>query len=131
MSLEHLHPVTRTCFGNADAPTGAVLSMGRHRAWRVHATVAPTGSGKTLAAFLFALDRLMFQTPDDAPGKVVYISIKALAVDVERNLRAPLTGMAAVARRLDVPFGQQRWVFEVEIHRKPNGRRCCETCLIY
>ncbi len=61
---------------------------------------APTGSGKTLTAFLWALDRLMF-TP--APPKrercrVVYVSpLKALAVDVERNLRAPLAGIANVA----------------------------------
>src|SRR2546423_10354792 len=57
---------------------------------------APTGSGKTLAAFLWAIDRLMF-----AGGKgtrVLYISpLKALAVDVERNLRAPLAGIAHLA----------------------------------
>src|SRR5687767_11331501 len=36
--------------------------------------------------------------------RVLYISpLKALAVDVERNLRAPLAGIANVARRLDVP----------------------------
>ncbi|HUL78031.1 MAG TPA: DEAD/DEAH box helicase [Vicinamibacteria bacterium] len=63
---------------------------------------APTGSGKTLAAFLAALDRLMFAPP---PGKaercrVVYVSpLKALAVDVERNLRAPIAGIARVAGR--------------------------------
>jgi ATP-dependent Lhr-like helicase len=61
---------------------------------------APTGSGKTLAAFLWALDRLMFTTPPEkkARCRVVYISpLKALAVDVERNLRAPLAGIANVA----------------------------------
>ncbi|HSP34703.1 MAG TPA: DEAD/DEAH box helicase, partial [Thermoanaerobaculia bacterium] len=62
---------------------------------------APTGSGKTLAAFLWALDRLMF-TPQPAKRercRVVYVSpLKALAVDVERNLRAPLTGISNVAR---------------------------------
>ncbi len=62
--------------------------------------VAPTGSGKTLAAFLAALDRLLFTPrPDGARGtRVVYVSpIKALAVDVERNLMAPLAGIRAAA----------------------------------
>jgi ATP-dependent Lhr-like helicase len=64
--------------------------------------LAPTGSGKTLAAFLAAIDRLMF-TP--APAKqarcrVLYVSpLRALAFDVERNLRAPLLGIARVAER--------------------------------
>src|SRR5450631_1893609 len=61
---------------------------------------APTGSGKTLTAFLWALDRLMFAPlpPKKERCRVVYISpLKALAVDVERNLRAPLAGIANVA----------------------------------
>jgi ATP-dependent Lhr-like helicase len=63
---------------------------------------APTGSGKTLAAFLSAIDRLVFAP---VPGKrercrVLYVSpLKALAVDVERNLRTPLAGIARVAER--------------------------------
>ena len=63
---------------------------------------APTGSGKTLAAFLAAIDRLLF---DPVPAKadrcrVVYVSpLKALAVDVERNLRSPVAGIARVASR--------------------------------
>ncbi|MCP3981539.1 MAG: DEAD/DEAH box helicase [bacterium] len=64
--------------------------------------LAPTGSGKTLAAFLAALDRLMFAPPPprDASTRVVYVSpLKALGVDVERNLRAPLVGVGAAARR--------------------------------
>src|SRR5215468_9134947 len=65
--------------------------------------IAPTGSGKTLAAFLWALDRLA-RTPVPADPKlrcrVLYISpLKALAVDIERNLRAPLAGMRHVAQR--------------------------------
>ena len=68
--------------------------------------LAPTGSGKTLAAFLAAIDRLMF-SPEPAKGercRVLYVSpLKALAVDVERNLRAPLAGIAAVAGRSSVP----------------------------
>ena len=69
--------------------------------------LAPTGSGKTLAAFLSAINRLMFAPPpaEARRCRVVYISpIKALAVDVERNLRAPLAGIAASARELAVDF---------------------------
>ena len=64
--------------------------------------LAPTGTGKTLAAFLWCINRLMFS---DVPAngercRVLYISpIKALAVDVERNLRAPLVGIAQAAQR--------------------------------
>ncbi|HEX6973156.1 MAG TPA: DEAD/DEAH box helicase, partial [Vicinamibacterales bacterium] len=65
--------------------------------------LAPTGSGKTLTAFLWCINRLMFDPPP-APAarcRVLYISpLKALAVDIERNLRAPLAGIAnrAIAR---------------------------------
>ena len=58
---------------------------------------APTGSGKTLAAFLWALDRLVAQPGEGT--RVVYVSpLKALAYDIERNLRAPLTGIGADVR---------------------------------
>ncbi|MGB8022072.1 MAG: DEAD/DEAH box helicase [Candidatus Nanopelagicales bacterium] len=67
--------------------------------------VAPTGSGKTLAAFLWAIDRCL--RPRTGPGvRVLYVSpLKALAVDVQRNLRAPLAGIAhqAVELGLKVP----------------------------
>ena len=66
--------------------------------------IAPTGSGKTLAAFLFALDALMREKARPAATKpprgvrVLYVSpLKALGADVERNLQAPLAG---IARRL-------------------------------
>jgi ATP-dependent helicase Lhr and Lhr-like helicase len=69
--------------------------------------IAPTGSGKTLAAFLWAIDRLASEpTPADAKSRcrVLYISpLKALAVDIERNLRSPLTGIRHAARRLGLP----------------------------
>ena len=69
--------------------------------------VAPTGSGKTLAAFLSALDRLS-STPPPAETRrrcrVLYVSpLKALAVDVQRNLRAPLAGLRQAAQRLGLP----------------------------
>ncbi|MFF1254155.1 DEAD/DEAH box helicase [Pseudarthrobacter sp. NPDC058329] len=84
--------------------------------------VAPTGSGKTLAAFLWALDRLLAsataapEAPVGVPAKgkrvrapkrktrVLYISpLKALGVDVERNLRSPLIGITQTAKRLGLP----------------------------
>lgn len=59
--------------------------------------VAPTGSGKTLAAFLHAIDRLLFH-PHSGGTRVVYVSpLKALGVDVERNLRIPLAGIRSIA----------------------------------
>jgi ATP-dependent Lhr-like helicase len=68
---------------------------------------APTGSGKTLAAFLWCLDRIAREpTPTPERGatgtvRTLYISpLKALAYDVERNLRAPLAGIALAAQRL-------------------------------
>ena len=68
---------------------------------------APTGSGKTLAAFLWALDRLMFAPPPPASERcrILYVSpLKALAVDVERNLQVPLAGIAQVAEQLGIDF---------------------------
>jgi len=69
--------------------------------------IAPTGSGKTLAAFLWALDRLASAPPPDDPAlrcRVLYVSpLKALAVDIERNLRAPLAGLRHTAQRLGLP----------------------------
>ncbi len=69
--------------------------------------LAPTGSGKTLAAFLVAIDRLLTQPPTGKRerARILYVSpMKALAVDVDRNLRVPIEGIAAEAARrgLDV-----------------------------
>ena len=70
---------------------------------------APTGSGKTLTAFLSSLDTLV--TPSAVPPdpkartQVLYISpLRALAFDVEKNLRSPLMGIRLAAERLGVPF---------------------------
>src|SRR3979411_1308086 len=63
--------------------------------------LAPTGSGKTLSAFLWCLDRLMFTPapPKSGRGRILCVSpLKARAVDVERNLRAPLAGIAQIAQ---------------------------------
>ena len=62
--------------------------------------IAPTGSGKTLAAFLWALDALHREYEADTAGgtRILYISpLKALGADVERNLRAPLTGITRLS----------------------------------
>ncbi len=126
------HPVTVEWFKAVfDAPTAPqrmgwpVIARGENAL-----ILAPTGTGKTLAAFLWCLDRLMLQGRDQGSGirdrknrdrgtkgtreqggndrqgcRIVYVSpLKALAVDVERNLRSPLAGMANMARRMGVPF---------------------------
>ncbi len=99
------HPVTAEWFKAVfDQPT-APQKLG----WPVIARgdsaliLAPTGTGKTLAAFLWCLDRLMLHDVQEGNKKgcrIVYVSpLKALAVDVERNLRSPLAGIANMARR--------------------------------
>ncbi|MFC8411039.1 ATP-dependent helicase [Arthrobacter sp. NPDC057259] len=127
-AMDRFSRPTREWFlGAFSAPTPAqngawnAISSGSHAL-----VVAPTGSGKTLAAFLWALDRLLVSAPAGAtdaepadaaePAKkgrrktpkrktrVLYISpLKALGVDVERNLRAPLIGITQTAKRLGLP----------------------------
>ena len=108
-ALERFSPATREWFAGAFAePTPAqagaweAISSGRHAL-----VVAPTGSGKTLSAFLWSLDRLVTAPRrEGARTRVLYISpLKALGVDVERNLRSPLVGITQTAKRLgqDVP----------------------------
>ncbi|MFE7131767.1 ATP-dependent helicase [Streptomyces sp. NPDC057638] len=108
-ALDSFSPATRSWFTGAfSAPTAA-----QEGAWRAIAegsdvlVVAPTGSGKTLAAFLASLDQLA-STPPPADAKarcrVLYVSpLKALAVDVQRNLRSPLTGIRQESVRLGLP----------------------------
>ncbi|MGC4805457.1 ATP-dependent helicase [Micromonospora sp. DT233] len=101
-------PATREWFDAAfAAPTPAQIGAWRSVAARRNAlVVAPTGSGKTLAAFLWSLDRLAAAPPPAEPRqrcRVLYVSpLKALAVDVERNLRGPLAGIRQAATRLGV-----------------------------
>ena len=104
--LDRFSPATREWFSGAftaatPAQLGAwdAISTGKHAL-----VVAPTGSGKTLASFLWAIDKLATTPSSGDPRKrtrVLYISpLKALGVDVERNLRAPLVGVTQTARRL-------------------------------
>ncbi len=128
------HPVTAAWFKAVfDAPTAPqrlgwpVIARGENAL-----ILAPTGTGKTLAAFLWCLDRLMLEDREQVSKgareredreqgtgirdqktagaarkgcRIVYVSpLKALAVDVERNLRSPLAGMANMARRMGVAF---------------------------
>jgi ATP-dependent Lhr-like helicase len=81
----------------------AAISSGAHAL-----LLAPTGSGKTLAAFLWALDQLATR-PGDGQVRVLYLSpLKALAADVERNLRAPLAGIRRAAEALGLPAPELR-----------------------
>jgi ATP-dependent Lhr-like helicase len=108
MVLDRFSPATREWFDGAfAAPTPAQLGAWEAVSSGSHAlVVAPTGSGKTLAAFLWAIDQLASRPAPDDPRhrtRVLYISpLKALGVDVERNLRAPLVGVTQTARRLGV-----------------------------
>jgi len=99
--LAPFHPATRGWFSGAFEEPTRPQALGWPAIARGESTLilAPTGSGKTLTAFLWCLDRLMF-TPAPTGGRcrVLYVSpLKALAVDVERNLRAPLAGIAQIA----------------------------------
>src|SRR5688572_26669683 len=108
-SLDAFQPSTRDWFtASFQAPTRA-----QELAWPKIAEgdstliLAPTGSGKTLAAFLAAIDHLMFTPvpPKEERCRVLYISpLKALGVDVERNLRAPSVGVSRYAERQGAPF---------------------------
>ena len=106
-ALALFHPVTAAWFRTVfDRPT-APQRLGWPPIARGESTLilAPTGTGKTLTAFLWCLDRLVLQSAGaNTEGcRVVYISpLKALAVDVERNLRSPLAGIADTARQQGV-----------------------------
>jgi ATP-dependent helicase Lhr and Lhr-like helicase len=108
-ALDIFHPAVREWFEAVfTAPTRPQVE-GWPAIARGESTLilAPTGTGKTLAAFLWCVNRIMFSAvpENDRRCRVLYISpIKALAVDVERNLRAPLVGIAQAAQRLGSGF---------------------------
>src|SRR6266513_5668949 len=58
---------------------------------------SPTGSGKTLAAFLGVFDYLLrkIDKGESLEGvQCIYVSpLRALAYDIEKNIRAPIAGM--------------------------------------
>jgi ATP-dependent helicase Lhr and Lhr-like helicase len=138
MPLSSFTPKVREWFERAfDAPTPA-----QRQAWPAIAAgenvllSAPTGSGKTLAAFLWALDRLSAEheagssVPSEgaetkasarAPGtRVVYISpLKALAYDIERNLRTPLRGIGAEDVSVGIRTGDTPQKERAAMARKP------------
>lgn len=128
-ALQYFSPATRAWFEGAFVTPTRV----QEEAWQAIRTgrhsliVAPTGSGKTLAAFLWALDQLAHEAPEQPEvltpelsavlaaeeheaaeleqgprrTRVIYLSpLKALGVDVERNLQGPLVGITQTARRL-------------------------------
>ena len=122
-ALSHFREPTRAWFERTFGEPTRVQALGWNASARGESALllAPTGSGKTLAAFLYAVDRLMEPRPEPparVPGKrrkrdadeatgvrILYVSpLKALATDVEKNLRAPLAGIAQVAETLSVPF---------------------------
>jgi ATP-dependent helicase Lhr and Lhr-like helicase len=104
--LGRFSAITREWF----ASTFAAPTTAQAEAWDAIAdgyntlVIAPTGSGKTLAAFLWALDSLAGATDRPSGTRVLYVSpLKALAVDVERNLRTPLAGLTRIAERHGLP----------------------------
>src|SRR5665647_3934652 len=109
--LDRFSPATAAWFRSSfAAPTTAqrgaweAISSGQHTL-----VVAPTGSGKTLSAFLWAIDKLVTTPPDPERSacRVLYVSpLKALATDVERNLRSPLVGVGHAATRLGLSAPQ-------------------------
>jgi ATP-dependent Lhr-like helicase len=131
--LSAFTPAARAWFEGAfEGPTAAqgqgwpAIAAGDHTL-----ICAPTGSGKTLAAFLWCLDRLLSEErPTDplAALRVLYVSpLKALVHDVDRNLRAPLAGIAIAAQRLgaqtrDVRVGMRTGDTPAE-ERRAFGRR--------
>ncbi|MGH7297372.1 MAG: DEAD/DEAH box helicase, partial [Polyangiaceae bacterium] len=106
-SLVPFHPSVAAWFRSQLGEPTRAQELGWPPVARGESTLllAPTGSGKTLAAFLVAIDRLVREPPRarQQSARVLYVSpLKALAVDVERNLRRPIEGITAEAARAGV-----------------------------
>ena len=108
MALDNFHPAVAAwfsrSFSDATPPQRAAwpaIQAGRHTL-----IAAPTGSGKTLAAFLAAIDGLVREAISGSlpeAVQVVYVSpLKALSNDIQRNLEAPLRGIAEELGRQDI-----------------------------
>jgi len=118
MPLSSFHPAVARWFEtNLGAPTEPQRRAWPRLASGEHALIAaPTGSGKTLAAFLAAIDALVREglargsLPDEA--RVVYVSpLRALSHDIDKNLQAPLAGVAAELARQGLTLPEIRtWV---------------------
>jgi ATP-dependent Lhr-like helicase len=110
VALEVFSPTVREWFRTTfETPTRAQRDGWKAIAAGDHTLIlAPTGSGKTLAAFLWAIDRLSSEPPAADPKartRVLYVSpLRALAVDIEKNLRAPLAGIQHAGGRLGQPL---------------------------
>ncbi len=108
--LEAFSPAVREWFAASfPEPTTAQAQGWPHIVAGDHTLIcAPTGSGKTLTAFLASIDRLVTTPRPDDRGRrtrVLYVSpLRALAFDIEKNLRAPLKGIELAAERIGVGF---------------------------
>jgi ATP-dependent helicase Lhr and Lhr-like helicase len=110
-ALALFHPAVREWFSGAFEGPTRPQRLGWPAIARGESTLilAPTGSGKTLTAFLWCLNRLLFEPQPEAQARcrVIYVSpLKALAVDVERNLRAPLVGITNLAAAAGTPVAE-------------------------
>ena len=110
-SLDLFSPAVREWFRTSfPAPTDA-----QSKGWPAIASgdhtliLAPTGSGKTLTAFLWSIDQLMTRPVPEKRQRLrtIYLSpLRALAVDVDKNLRSPLKGIALAAERLGIEVAE-------------------------
>jgi hypothetical protein len=109
--LEAFHPAVRTWFERKfpEGPTEPQAAGWPAIARNVDTLIAaPTGSGKTLSAFMVCIDRLYREAEGFRLGEadrdgtqVVYVSpLKALGVDIKKNLDEPLAEIATIAKEL-------------------------------